>query len=339
MIASKQQRLAVALAAWAAALALPCAHAQEPNSRIEILEMTPAGIVSAATDRIEAGNYAGAVELLEGWPADAGERPPEADYLLGLAHFSLGNFADALAPAERAATRAADAPVSWLELVAAVLKQRNDPRAAIPWLERLIEAAPGNKTYWLELSLAYENTGELDRALATMRLAHSQALLTDDADLRRLADLLINRGLPQQSAEVLEQGLAAQSVRADEATYTKLGTAWFTAGEPDKAVFPLENAARIANSGDAYVRLAVVHIDRQDWTAAVNALHAGMARGSLSDAAQANLLMGVALFAQGKFGEAREWFTMAAESERHRATANDYLTAIEARERGNTSTD
>ena len=257
--------------------------------------------------------------------------------MLGLAHFSLGNFAGALAPAERAATRASDAPVTWLELVAAVLKQRNEPRAAIPWLERLIEAAPGNKTYWLELSLAYENSGELDRALATMRLAHSQALLTDDADLRRLADLLINRGLPLQSAEVLEQGLAAQTVRADESTYTKLGTAWFTAGEPDKAIFPLENAARIANTGDAYVRLAVVHIDRQDWTAAVNSLHAGMARGSLTDAAQANLLMGVALFAQGKYGEAREWLTMAAESERHRATANDYLAAIEAREPRSTS--
>jgi tetratricopeptide (TPR) repeat protein len=327
--------LATALAAFGVALAVPFAGAQEPaapGARIEILEMTPAGIVSAATERIEAGNYAGAVELLEDWPADAGERPPEADYLLGLAHFSLGNFADALAPAERAATQAAGAPVSWLELVAAVLKQRNEHRAAIPWLERLIEAAPENKTYWLELSLAYEQIDDLDRALATMRLAHTQSLLNDDADLRRLSDLLINRGLPQQSAVVLEQGLASQTVRADEATYTKLGTAWFTAGEPDKAVFPLENAARIANSGDAYVRLAVVHIDREDWAAAVNSLHAGMARGSLSDEAHANLLMGVALYAQGKLGEARDWFTMAAESDRHRAAANDYLAAIQARE-------
>jgi tetratricopeptide (TPR) repeat protein len=137
--------------------------------------------------------------------------------------------------------------------------------------------------------------------------------------------------LPQQSAEVLEQALATQTVRADEAAYTKLGTAWFTAGEVDKAVFPLENAARIADSGDAYVRLAVVHITREDWPAAVTALHAGMARGSLTDAGHANLLMGVALYAQGKLGEARDWFTMAAESAAHRTAANDYLAAIEAR--------
>ena len=76
-----------------------------------------------------------------------------------------------------------------------------------------------------------------------------------------------------------------QTVAADEAAYTKLGTAWFTAGEPDKAVLPLENAARIASSGDAYVRLAVVHVAREDWSAAIAALHAGMGRGSLTDEA------------------------------------------------------
>ena len=232
-------------------------------------------------------------------------------------------------PAERAATLAADAPASWLELVADVLKRSDEPRAAIPWLERLIEKAPDNKIYWLELSVAFEKVGDLDHALATMRLAHTVELLTDDADFRRLSDLLINRGLPQQSAEVLEQALANQVVRADEAAYTKLGTAWFTAGELDKAIAPLENAARVANSGDAYVRLAVVHVAREDWPAAVAALHAGMGRGSLADEGQANLLMGVALYRQQRFDEAKTWFEQAAEAPRHRPAAEEYLRAIE----------
>ena len=47
---------------------------------------------------------------------------------------------------------------------------------------------------------------------------------------------------------------------------------------------------------------------REDWPAAVAALHAGMGRGSLTDAGAANLLMGVALYAQGQFDEARAWF-------------------------------
>jgi tetratricopeptide (TPR) repeat protein len=130
---------------------------------------------------------------------------------------------------------------------------------------------------------------------------------------------------------VLEQALAARAVRADEAAYTKLGTAWFAAGELDKAVPPLENAARVAAGGDAYVRLAAVHVERQDWTAAVAALHAGLGRGGLTDEARANLLMGVALYAQNKLAEARDWLAMAAEADAHRAAANRYLEAIDGR--------
>ena len=133
------------------------------------------------------------------------------------------------------------------------------------------------------------------------------------------------RGLQQpKSAEVIERALADQIVRADEPAYTKLGTAWFTAGELDKAVFPLENASRIASTGDAYVRLAVVHVAREDWPAVIAALHAGMGRGSLTDAAQANMLMGVALYRQRQFDEAKTWFEQATDSPQHRPMAEEY---------------
>lgn len=314
---------------WAAA-----ANGQEPAGRITIIELTPHIAVNDAAARIEAQDYAGGIEILEGFLANTPMPPAEAFYLLGLAYYQLGDYAKARPPAERAATMAADAPASWLELVADLLKRGDEHLAAIPWLQQLVEKAPQNKTYWLELSLAYEKTGDLDRALATMRLANEVSLLSEDADFRRLSDLLINRGLPRQSAEVLESALARQVVRGDEAAYTQLGTAWFTAGELDRAVLPLENAARAANSGDAHVRLAVVHVAREDWNAAIAALHAGMGRGSLTDEAQAHLLMGVALYRQQQYEQARGYFETAAEAARHRAAAQDYLRAIDEATRG-----
>jgi len=324
---------ALAVGMSAAQAQQPAPNAQEPAQaaapRITLIELTPHIAVNDAAALIEMMDYAGAIRILDTFNANQPQPVPEAYYLLGLAHYQLGDYARARLPAERAATLASDVPVSWLELVADILKRNDEPRAAIPWLEQLIEKAPGNKIYWLELSAAYEKVGDLDRSLATMRLAQTAQLLNDDADFRRLSDLLINRGLPVQSAEVLEQALAQTIVRADEAAYTKIGTAWFTAGELNKAVAPLENAARVANTGDAYVRLAVVHVAREDWAAAVAALHAGMGRGSLTDEGQANLLMGVALYRQQQFEAARPWFEQAAEVPRHRAAAEDYLRAIE----------
>lgn len=321
--------LALALFFAFAPAATP-AGAQEPRPSIRLIELTPHLAVNDAAALIEAGSYAEAIALLEEFNANQTEPIPEAQYLLGVAHYQLGDYGDARLPAERAATLAPDAPLSWLELLADILKRTESHRAAIPWLQKLIERTPGNKTYWLELSLAYERVGDLEHALATMRLAHGQNLLSEDAEFRRLSDLLLVRGLPQQSAVVLEQALAQQIVRGDEAAYTKLGTAWFTAGEPAKAVAPLENAARIARTGDGYVRLANVHITQRDWTAAIAALHAALGRGSLTDPAHASLLMGVALYAQGKYVEASGYLTTAAESEQHRRIANEYLEAIEA---------
>jgi tetratricopeptide (TPR) repeat protein len=322
-------RFAVVLAA--VALGAGAVNAQEPAPRITLIELTPHIAVNDAAALIEAKKYADAIVILDGFIANQPQQVPEAFYLLGLAHYQLGDYAKARMPAERAARLASDAPVSWLELAADILKRSNQPRAAIPWLEQLIDKAPGNKVYWLELSVAYEKVGDFEKSLATMRLAQQAGLLTEDGDFRRLSDLLVHQGLPFQGAEVLDQALTAETVSADEAAYTKLGTAWFLAGETDKAVQPLENAARVAAGGDGYVRLANVHITRQDWPAAVAALHAGMGKGSLTDGAHADLLMGVALYAEGKFDEAREWLTMAANSERHRAMAQSYLDAIDAR--------
>jgi tetratricopeptide (TPR) repeat protein len=322
-IASAQEPAATAQAG--------AANEPAPAPRITVIELTPHIAVNDAAALIEAKDYKSAIEILDGFIANQKQQVPEAFYLLGLAYYQLGDYAKARAPAERAASLAADAPLSWLELAADILKRSNQPRAAIPWLERLIEKAPGTKVYWLELSVAYEKVGDFDKSLATMRLAQQAGLLNEDGDFRRLSDLLVHQGLPYQGAEVLDQALTAQTVSADEAAYTKLGTAWFMAGETDKAVPPLENAARAAAGGDAYIRLANVQITRQDWAAAIAALHAGMGKGSLTDEAQAHLLMGVALYAQGKFAEAREWLTKAVDSERHREMARSYLEAIDAR--------
>lgn len=337
--ARKRALLATPLAAFVLSALAPLS-AQEPAddaedavveaaSRITLIELTPHIAVNDSAELIEAKDYRGAVTLLDDFIAKYPEPVPEAFYLLGVAHYQLGDYAKARPAAERAVALAPDAPAPWLELVVDLAKRAEDYRAAIPYLERLIEEVPGNKTYWLELSLAFEQSGDMDHALATMRLAHTVELLNDDADFRRLSDLLINRGLPLQSAQVLETALENQTVRADEAAYTKLGTAWFTAGEIDKAVAPLEHAARVASTGDAYIRLAVVHVAREDWPAAIAALHAGMGRGSLSDEAQANLLMGVSLYRQQRFAESRTWFEQAAESPLQRPMAEEYLRALD----------
>ena len=290
----------MATAMFALAIAAPRRARRSRQARITLIELTPHLAVNDAAALIEAENYAGAIEILDTFIANQPEPVPEAFYLLGLAHYQLGDYAKAR-PAGRA--RRDDGARRARELARARRRraeaQRRSPRGD-PVARAARRASAGQQDYWLELSVAYEKIDDYDRALATMRLAHTAELL--DATMPISADsptCSCNRGLPQQGAEVLEQRARgtdrARPTRPRTRSSARRGS---RPASPTKPCSRSRTPRASPSTGDAYVRLAVVHVAREDWPAAVAALHAGMGRGSLTDAAQANLLMGVALYAQ-----------------------------------------
>ncbi|HEY5565775.1 MAG TPA: hypothetical protein VIM81_00835, partial [Gammaproteobacteria bacterium] len=169
------------------------------------------------------------------------------------------------------------------------------------------------------------------RALAAMQLAYSAGLLTEDSDIRRLADLLVYNNIPYRGAQILEKGIEDQTLERDAALYEKLANCWIGAGEMDKALPPLERAAQLADDGNLYVRLAEVHTQREDWPAAATALQSALGKGGLRDTQGGQLLMGVVLYNQEQYREARTWFERARTSERHRNMAGTYIQAIDSR--------
>jgi tetratricopeptide (TPR) repeat protein len=97
-------------------LAQEAAAEQPAAPRITLIELTPHIAVNDAAALIEAMSYREAIEILDGFIANQTEQIPEAFYLLGLAHYQLGDYTNARLPAERAAMLAPDAPVSSLRI-------------------------------------------------------------------------------------------------------------------------------------------------------------------------------------------------------------------------------
>ena len=107
------RRYRLLAAALLAAAFVSTALAQDPAGRTTLIELTPHLAVNDAAELIEAQNYAGAVEILDTFVAN-NDTVPEAYYLLGIAHFQLGDYLKARPAAQRAAELAPDAPASWL---------------------------------------------------------------------------------------------------------------------------------------------------------------------------------------------------------------------------------
>lgn len=267
---------------------------------------------------------------LEEWFKTAVNPNSAAYYLLAVAYYQMEQFDKALEPAKKAIDLAERPQEGWVSLLLALYLQRDQYRDAIPLLERLIAIVPDKKTYWLQLSSVYGQIEDYPKALAVMQLAYGAGLVTEDSEIRRLSDLLVFNDVPYRGATVLEKAIEAKQVTLDDKLYEKLANCYIAAGEYDRAIQPLERAADLASSGELYVRLGEVNVQREEWEAAVGALQRGMNKGQLRDTGKAQLLMGVALMSQKKLSEAREWFVRARNSEQHRSQAANYIQYIDS---------
>jgi tetratricopeptide (TPR) repeat protein len=267
---------------------------------------------------------------LEEWFKTATNPNSSAYYLLAVAYYQMEDYGRALPHAQKAIELTEKPQESWLQLLLALYLQKEQFNDAIPLLVRLVETAPDKKTYWMQLSAVYGQIEDYPNALAIMQLAYDAGLVTEDAEIRRLADLLLFNDVPYRGGQVLETAIQKQTVKVDDKLYEKLANCWIAAGEIDKAVDPLEKGGELASSGDMLVRLGQVHLERQDWEAAKAALDRGIGKGKLNDAGGAQLLMGIAFFNEKKFADARPWFERAAKADKHRSIAETYLQIIDA---------
>jgi tetratricopeptide (TPR) repeat protein len=269
---------------------------------------------------------------LEEWFKTAANPNSAAYYMLTIAYYQLEDFDRALAPAKKAVELMDPAKPneSWLNMLSVLYLQREEYRESIPVLQQLITAAPEKKIYWMQLSQVYGQMEDYPNALAVMQLAHHLGLVTEDAEVRRLADLLVFNGIPYRGATVLEAAIEHKAVALDEKLYEKLANCWIAAGELDKSLAPLQRAAELAPSGDSFVRLGEVHAQREDWPAAIAAIQRGIDKGELKDPGNADLWLGIAHYSQKSFDAAVTFFERARRSDRQRQLAESYLQVIKA---------
>jgi tetratricopeptide (TPR) repeat protein len=266
---------------------------------------------------------------LQAWFATAENPNSAAYYLLAVAYYQQGDHKNALGPAQKAIELSDKPQESWLQLLLALRLEREEHRAAVPILRRLLAAAPGNKNYWMQLSAVNGALGSYEEALVPLQIAYNAGMLTEDGEVRRLADLLVHLDIPHRAAQILTESIEAKRVNPDAKVQEKLGSCWVAAREYDKAIPPLRRAADLAASGDLYVRLGEVQMQREDWQGAIEALRRGLEKGGLKDPGNAQLLLGIASYSQKKPQEARSWFQRAREHGKTRAQAEGWLRHLE----------
>jgi hypothetical protein len=78
------------------------------------------------------------------------------------------------------------------------------------------------------------------------------------------------------------------------------------------------------------VRLGQAHINLESWSEAATAIETGLKLGGLKRTDQANIMLGMALFNQKRLEQARRAFTRAANDNRSRRAATQWIAYVDS---------
>lgn len=252
-------------------------------------------------------------------------------YLLAAAYYNLENY-DAAIPHARKAVEMTPTPQEpWLQMLSALLLQKEDYRAALPVIERQVSMFPNKKVYWMQLSSIYATLEDYENALIVTQLANHAGLLTEASEYQRLADMMMVQNMPYNAGSVMEKAIEDKIIEPGLKEWEGLANMWVAAREFRKAIPVYERAGALADNGNNFQRLGEVNMQINEWDAAATALEKALDKGGLRDAAYVQLILGMSLYNQEKYSEAKTWFDRAKSATAHRNTANSFLTLIESK--------
>jgi tetratricopeptide (TPR) repeat protein len=277
--------------------------------------------------------YDQALALIETWFKAETEPKPDAYFLKAMILVQQEKFQDALAPAKTAVEMGPEPRESWVQLLVAVYIQLQDYPNVAANLERLVAISPGKKQYWVQLAAVRNHLEQDAKALATLRLADNSRLLDEDRDLRQLSRMLFVRDLPFQCAQEVEAAMATGTLKPDADAYRMLANCYVAARESERALAPLAKAGELATDGEMYLLLGQMHLQKERYPEALDALNKGLAKATPEQRGSAQLLIGVAQLGSKQFDDAERAFQAAANDAKVGEAARRYLEFVQEQRR------
>ena len=276
-------------------------------------------------------NYSEAVRFSRRW-IDSQENPQPKDYmLLGMAHFLLEQWREALDNTRIAIEKAQETGMEveenwWRYVLAAHWELEEYPQALE--ISRILLTQWPKKQYWMQLQGFYSIVEDEPNQLAAFWSCYDQGLLDKSNEMVTMAQLFMLAENPYRAAVVLEEGLDNDVIEESATNYRILAQAWQLAREDRKALAPLRKAAEseddMQDKGDLFARLAETHNALNEYDECVAAARQALREGELKSEGRTYMLLGQCLYELEKFDEASQAFSRAARDSETRRSATGW---------------
>lgn len=271
-------------------------------------------------------NYDDALRYMETWISKANNPGPEPHIFMGQVYYQKKDFPSATTQIETGINKAKErgTPVKeqWWALLNYLYYEREDWPKVLNTLEILVKQFP-KRDYWVRLAGIHGQEGNEKEQLWSMEAAYVAGFLDRETDLTNLSGLLMQAEVPYRAANVLEKGIEKGVVEKNAKTLRSLGQAWQIAQETDKAIPVFEDAAKLADDGKIYDRLANLYLDADKNDACITAADNALKKGGLRKPQVTNLVKGMCLYNQENFNTSRKAFATCRDTARRSEDENN----------------
>ena len=250
------------------------------------------------------GQFRDALVFAEKWFVQL--EHPKADQYIFMAniHAQVKNHARSIPYAEEAISLAEKPKATWFQLLAANFFELDRFGEAALILIDMTSLWPDKTAYWEQLAGVYMVMEKPQKALATLKIAFDLDLLEKESTLKSLVQLALMQGIPEHAARLLEDAIAAEFLPVEEQYLDMQAQAWVMARESEKALLTLKKLTELQDGGEAWMRIAQIHVENTEWSEARVAISNALQK-DLDSPGKAWLLLGIAQSELGMFNDAR----------------------------------
>jgi tetratricopeptide (TPR) repeat protein len=272
--------------------------------------MMPAGDKGPRTKTLaqlyfRAGNYGKAGSLAKTLPGDR-----EMQMMVAQAAYKQNDYKGAIAAADKVLKAGGTPSQDLLQLVLRCNYELKDAAGTSKALDQLLKYYPSTDTWRRVLDSYFQSTKHDDELMALYRLSEDVGTLSEAAQYTDMTQALILGGFGVEGQRIMEKGIAS-GVFAGDAMTRAQRTLDAAKRKADVERATLPKAAGMlagAKSGDDMHNVGKLYFSSGDYPKATDALKKAIAKGGLTDADAAEMLLGVALARSGNKAEAGKAF-------------------------------
>lgn len=202
-----------------------------------------------------------------------------------------------------------------LILLTQISARAKDNKGVIDTLQLMVENYPKPET-WRDLLMMLRDGGGRGPGsdaytFNIYRMMRETGTLKEGNDFLEMAQLGIQLGSPGEASDALRRGTTANaySAESDKAAAKKLQQTAQTLEDADRAgLAKFETEAKAAKSGEGDVRLGQTLLSYDQPDKALEAIQRGIGKGSLRNADEAQILLGIAYLRLGRKADAATAF-------------------------------